>query len=189
MSLGETIQHYRRGLGISQEELARRLGVSCETVNDWELDRVAPEVGRLKALAEFFSITVDELLSGKVLVGPSKKTGKVGRTPEMNPVWEEEDFSERLKRGFWRYGWLLGVLIALRGGWIVLCGLIYRQGFIKDTIALIGVSAEYIGPMSSYLSDLMTTLLLKGGSILVFGIVLAVVLYRIGRKKYPKGSK
>ncbi|MDO5044571.1 MAG: helix-turn-helix transcriptional regulator [Coriobacteriia bacterium] len=49
------IKTLRKTKGISQEELARNLGVSLQTVRNWESDKAAPRAENIKKLAEFFN--------------------------------------------------------------------------------------------------------------------------------------
>ena len=63
MNFNEKLQLLRRKKGITQEELARALFVSRTAVSKWESGRGYPEIESLKALASFFGVTVDELLS------------------------------------------------------------------------------------------------------------------------------
>ncbi len=62
MTLGEKIQQLRKISGISQEQLAEQLGVSRQSVSKWELNDSVPEAGKLLAISELFSISLDELL-------------------------------------------------------------------------------------------------------------------------------
>lgn len=62
MSLGERIKLHRQRLGMSQEMLAERIGVSRQAVTKWEADRSAPDTANLFKLAELFGTTVDLLL-------------------------------------------------------------------------------------------------------------------------------
>ena len=62
MTLGEKIQQLRKISGISQEQLAEQLGVSRQSVSKWELNDSVPEAGKLMAISELFSISLDELL-------------------------------------------------------------------------------------------------------------------------------
>lgn len=64
MTLGEKIQQLRKISGISQEQLAEQLGVSRQSVSKWELNDSVPEAGKLLAISELFSISLDELLKG-----------------------------------------------------------------------------------------------------------------------------
>lgn len=61
MRLGEKIGQYRRSLGISQEELGARLGVSRQAVSKWETGAATPDMANLIALAREFGISVAEL--------------------------------------------------------------------------------------------------------------------------------
>lgn len=61
----EKLQALRKGKGLTQEELAEYLFVSRTAVSKWESGRGYPNIDSLKAIAKFFSVTVDELLSGE----------------------------------------------------------------------------------------------------------------------------
>lgn len=61
MTLGENLQRLRKEQGLSQEEVARRLFVSRQSVSKWELDQSEPGVEYLKALAELYGVSLDEL--------------------------------------------------------------------------------------------------------------------------------
>jgi len=61
-SLGEAIRAHRARLGISQETLAERLGVSRQAVSKWESGASDPSTANLMALAKLFGLSVDELL-------------------------------------------------------------------------------------------------------------------------------
>lgn len=64
MTLGERIAYYRGALGLSQGELAEKLGVSRQAVSKWETDAGLPDLDRLIALSGLFDITLDELVKG-----------------------------------------------------------------------------------------------------------------------------
>lgn len=63
--IGQTICAYRKLNGISQEELARIVGVSAGAVSKWERDISLPDLDVLCNLADYFQITVDELIGRK----------------------------------------------------------------------------------------------------------------------------
>ena len=65
MEFHETLQELRKQRGLTQEELAEALYVSRTAVSKWESGRGYPNLDSLKALAKFFSVTIDELLSGE----------------------------------------------------------------------------------------------------------------------------
>ena len=63
MEFHEKLQALRKRKNITQEELAAHLYVSRTAVSKWESGRGYPNIDSLKAIANFFSVTVDELLS------------------------------------------------------------------------------------------------------------------------------
>ena len=68
MEFHEKIQELRKKKGLTQEELAAKLYVSRTAISKWESGRGYPSIDSLKTLAEFFSVTVDDLLSGEELL-------------------------------------------------------------------------------------------------------------------------
>ena len=58
----------RKQKGVTQEELAGALFVSRTAVSKWESGRGYPNIDSLKAIAKYFGITVDALLSGEELL-------------------------------------------------------------------------------------------------------------------------
>jgi len=68
MTFGEKLKKLRTEAHLTQDELAEKLFVSRTAISKWESDRGYPNIESLKAIAKFFSVTVDELLSpGEVL--------------------------------------------------------------------------------------------------------------------------
>lgn len=63
MEFNQKLQQLRKQKGITQEELADALFVSRTAVSKWESGRGYPNIDSLKAIAVFFCVTVDELLS------------------------------------------------------------------------------------------------------------------------------
>ena len=68
MDLSQKLQELRKRKGLTQEELARALYVSRTAVSKWESGRGYPNIDSLKAIAGFFGVTVDALLSGEELL-------------------------------------------------------------------------------------------------------------------------
>lgn len=65
MEFHERIQELRKRKGLTQEELAQALYVSRTAVSKWESGRGYPNIDSLKALSEFYSVSIDELLSSE----------------------------------------------------------------------------------------------------------------------------
>lgn len=68
MELNEKLQELRKQKGLTQEQLAQVLIVSRTAVSKWESGRGYPNIESLKAIAKFFGVTIDELLSGEELL-------------------------------------------------------------------------------------------------------------------------
>ena len=64
MDFNEKLRVLRKEKGLTQEELAAALYVSRTAVSKWESGRGYPNIDSLKAIASYFSVTVDDLLSG-----------------------------------------------------------------------------------------------------------------------------
>ena len=59
--LNHQIRTLRLVRGMSQVELARRLGVTKQSVSNWENDNIQPSIEMLKKLADIFSVSTDYL--------------------------------------------------------------------------------------------------------------------------------
>lgn len=64
-SIGNRISQLRKENGITQEEMAEKLGVTPQAVSKWENDISYPDILLLPKIAEMLGVTVDELLSGE----------------------------------------------------------------------------------------------------------------------------
>ena len=126
MEFNEKLQELRKQKGLTQEELAASLYVSRTAISKWESGRGYPNIESLKAIAKFFSVTVDELLS----------------TDEVLTIAEED--SRRKEKHFrdLMYG-LLDICIAL---------LLFLPFFAEDADGIIqSVSLIALGGVQTYL--------------------------------------
>ena len=64
--LSEKIYTLRRKSGLSQEQLAEKIGVSRQAISKWEGGLSTPELDKLKALSEYFQVTMDELICDQI---------------------------------------------------------------------------------------------------------------------------
>lgn len=72
MNIAGRIQSLRKNKGISQEELADKVGVSRQAVSKWESEQSVPDLERVIIMSEYFGVTTDYILKG---VEPRKQTG------------------------------------------------------------------------------------------------------------------
>lgn len=64
-SIGQRIARLRKAGGMSQENLAEKIGVSSQAVSKWENDQSCPDISLLPQLARLLGVTVDALLTGE----------------------------------------------------------------------------------------------------------------------------
>lgn len=77
MTFAEKLRTIRRQTGLSQEQLAEKLGVSRQAVTKWETDAGIPDIENIMAISALFDISIDELLSNER-----------GRTKPMDYLFE-----------------------------------------------------------------------------------------------------
>ena len=68
MEFNEKLQQLRTGKNLTQEQLAEQLYVSRTAISKWESGKGYPNIESLKCISKFFSVTIDELLSGEELI-------------------------------------------------------------------------------------------------------------------------
>lgn len=76
MEFNEKLQSLRKGKGLTQEELAEVLYVSRTAISKWESGRGYPSIDSLKDISKFFSVSIDDLLSGEKLLSLAEKENK-----------------------------------------------------------------------------------------------------------------
>ncbi len=80
--LGENIAYLRRTMGLTQEMLAYRLGVTSQAVSKWERQLSCPDVSLLPAMADIFEVSIDELF---VCLDPDAAENRIDALP-----WEDD---------------------------------------------------------------------------------------------------
>ena len=76
MEFNEKLQELRKSRGLTQEELAEALFVSRTAVSKWESGRGYPSIDSLKEISKYFSVTIDELLTGEKLISIAERENK-----------------------------------------------------------------------------------------------------------------
>ena len=87
MEIGSKIKQLRYKCGLTQEQLAARLGISAQSVSKWENAVAMPDITLLPMLAEVFGVSIDELFDLTV----EQKLKRI-----ENRMYAEEEFSEPL---------------------------------------------------------------------------------------------
>ena len=76
MEFHERLQELRKSRGLTQEELAGALFVSRTAISKWESGRGYPSIDSLKEISRYFSVSIDDLLSGEQLIFIAEKENK-----------------------------------------------------------------------------------------------------------------
>lgn len=77
MDLGKKIRRYRDGLGLTQAELASKLGLTYSSVSQWESGRAVPRTPVIRQLADLFGTTVSELMGEEADASAIKGTSRM----------------------------------------------------------------------------------------------------------------
>ena len=101
MKIGEKIKKLRKEKDISQESLAKILGVTFQAVSKWETNVAAPDVSLIPSIASFFGVSIDELFDYNTLENEQKVDTicrEAARYRLNDPAHAEEILREGLKQ-------------------------------------------------------------------------------------------
>ena len=76
MTFGEIIKKLRTDKGLTQDELAEKIYVTRTAISKWESGRGFPNIESLKAISKYFSVSLDELLSGEEILAIAENDNK-----------------------------------------------------------------------------------------------------------------
>lgn len=62
MNLGNSLYTARKKSGLSQEDVANKLGVSRQTISKWETNETLPDICQSKRMAQLYHLSLDELI-------------------------------------------------------------------------------------------------------------------------------
>ena len=80
MEFGNKMVELRKKMGLSQEELAEKVGVARQTISKWELGDSSPDLLQAKELSKIFKVSLDELVGNdieNILVNKISNTEKL----------------------------------------------------------------------------------------------------------------
>lgn len=66
MNIGEKLKLRRQKVGFTQEQIASRMNITRQTLSNWEVGKNTPDISSIIVLAQIYSISLDELLLGKI---------------------------------------------------------------------------------------------------------------------------
>jgi len=69
MALGEKLLNLRKKSGLSQEDVAEKLGVTRQAISKWETGQTVPELIKAKLLSELYNVSYDYLISESYIGG------------------------------------------------------------------------------------------------------------------------
>lgn len=85
MSFGSTLKELRKKHQLTQEELAKQLSVKKHCLSDWEIERSDPNIESLKAIADCFGLSIQNLLEMPLLIQPLISFDKQQRYIKLEP--------------------------------------------------------------------------------------------------------
>ena len=171
MELSETIRELRKSRGLSQEELADRLGLSRQTSYKWEAGQATPDLDNLRQLAACLGVSAAYLLGEQPAPGPSRR-------PDMLRE------SGRMLKKHWRKS---GYLIMAYAAGFLGVGLVGRfmvSGFMRGLPQMMrpgGMGA--MGMAANPVMILTGFVIAVGAAGLAAGLALVLWDWRVNRKK------
>ena len=84
MTLGEKLYTLRTKQNMTQEQLAEKLQVSRQSISKWESDATRPDLGKLKFLAEFYQVSLDQLLDEDVDIFEKETSSDLSQSSDFN---------------------------------------------------------------------------------------------------------
>lgn len=93
MNFNEKLKELRIQKGLTQEELAEALFVSRTAISKWESGRGLPSIDSLKAIADYFGLTIDELLTSRQVLTIAEEDRKEKENRYLDLVFGLLDLS------------------------------------------------------------------------------------------------
>ncbi len=88
-TFGDRLALARESQNLTQEQLARRLGLRVQTIRNWEFDRSEPRANRLQMVAGFLNVSMIWLLTGEGEGGPALRGGGNTVSAELSALLGE----------------------------------------------------------------------------------------------------
>ena len=181
MEFNKKLQELRKQKGLTQEELAEKLYVSRTAISKWESGRGYPNIESLKAIAKFFSVTVDELLSTDEVLTIAEEDNKRKENHFRDLMYGLLDlsiamllflpfFAEKADEMIYSVS-----LVALDG----------VQGYIKTAYFAVVIGMTVMGILTLTLQNCQSTAWLKSKTTISFALgATSVLLFMISLQPY-----
>lgn len=154
--LSEKIYMLRRKNGLTQEQLAEKIGVSRQAISKWEGDLSTPELDKLIALSECFNISIDELTKEETAEAASEAAAEPSNeSPGQNRSPNNLQAASRI-----------GIILCIIGAVLLLC--------LSIMLIISPHSVEQINAASAITLNGYGILLLLSVSAMLLGAILAL---------------
>ena len=178
MEFNEKLQTLRKQKGLTQEELAEILFVSRTAVSKWESGRGYPSIDSLKAIAKFFSVTIDELLSNDEILTIAEEETKTKESHLRDLVFGMLDISAAMF-------FILPFFGQSENGSVISVSLPALTGNFRWAYMLIISSIALFGILTLALQDYSNPFWRSNRSVISMLLsVIAVLLFIMGRQPY-----
>lgn len=133
VKIGKFLAQLRHEQNLTQEQAAERLGTSNKTISRWENGNYMPPVEMLMELSKFYSVSINEILSGKRL-----ESGEVKSAAEENlkEVLMVSSFSIKERKEFFTKKWKHDHVFDMTLGTIAII-LAIALGFLREELLII----------------------------------------------------
>ena len=178
MEFNEKLQTLRKQKGLTQEELAEILFVSRTAVSKWESGRGYPSIDSLKAIAKFFSVTIDELLSNDEILTIAEEETKTKESHLRDLVFGMLDISAAMF-------FILPFFGQSENGSVISVSLPALTGNFRWAYMLIISSISLFGILTLALQNYSNPFWRSNRSVISMLLsVIAVLLFIMGRQPY-----
>ncbi len=138
--IGKFISEQRKELGLTQEQLGEKLGVTNKTVSRWETGTYMPPADVLLSMSELFGVTINEILSGRNL---SDDEYKQAAEENLTQTIKSSAFDLKDRIEFFKKKWKKDNRFGLTLGMIVILVIIVLGFFYGAEFTLIGAIAGF----------------------------------------------
>ena len=181
MEFSQKLQELRKQKGLTQEELAKSLYVSRTAISKWESGRGYPSIDSLKEIAKFFSVTVDQLLSGEEVLTIAQEDQKQKTSHLRDMVFGLLDISVVIFFFLPFFGQNIGASVEE----VSLLALNEIQAYLKIGYLVFVIATALLGVLTLALQNWDAAFWVKNKSNLSLGLTgLSVLLFIFSRQPY-----